>query len=200
MAGDIPAFLARAATATSAGLRGILLRESRLDDGVFLNLALGLRRQFADCAGWLGVHDRVHLAAPAGADGVHLGYRSLEVDEVRPIVGEQIAIGLSTHAADEPDAWSGADYRFYGPVFETPSKRGLLAPVGPDGLTRSAGGHTIPVWALGGVNPENLPLLVDCGARGVAMLSGLLGAPDVAAATGAALDSWLVAPGREGAS
>ncbi|MFT5049714.1 MAG: thiamine-phosphate pyrophosphorylase [Chlamydiales bacterium] len=187
---EVTGFLARTAQASGAGLGGILLRESRLADREFLGLARAVGAQLAERGGWLGIHDRAHLVGPADAHGVHLGFRSLRATEVRSLVGDAIAIGLSTHAGDAPETWAAADYRFFGPVFDTPSKRGLVAAVGPAGLTTSVVANALPVWALGGLQPRNLDTLRSSGVRGVALLAGILGAPDVAQATRAALDSW----------
>lgn len=187
---DLPRFEGRVALALDAGLRGVLLREARLCDRDYLHLALELAGALADVGGWLGVHDRAHLVRPSAAHGLHLGFRSLDVSEARSLVGPARAIGRSTHAGDAGDSWTGADYRFLGPIFDTPSKRGLLAPVGTAGLRRAVRSDATPLWALGGVQPANVPELIAAGARGVAVLSGILTAARVGAATRAYLDAW----------
>ena len=79
----------------------------------------------------------------------------------------------------------GVDYLFYSPIFETNSK--------PD--TQGVGlGHLsifcdaladVPVYALGGITPENCSACLDAGAQGVAVLSGILQAHSVAKAVAA---------------
>jgi thiamine-phosphate pyrophosphorylase len=176
------ALLEAVEAALSSGLRGVLLREPGLDERAFLELARGLRRLLdAVEGGWLGVHDRGHLALLAGADGLHLGFRSLPPGRL-PAACRALAVGLSAHAADAPARWAGADYLFFGPVRATPSKEGRLAPTGFDGLAAAVERSAAPVWALGGLAPEDAAAASAAGARGVATLSGILGARDPGAA------------------
>jgi len=177
--------------ACEAGLTGLLLREPGLSDGSFLELARELRRILG--AGWLGLHDRVHLAAEIGADGVHLGGRSLPVREARAVGGEDLPLGLSTHLGDDPDLLEDADYRFFGPLNSTPSKVGILDPVGLPGLRDACTSCRVPTWALGGVNPEDVGGVMATGAMGVAVLRGVLLAPDPGLATRAYLAAFAAA-------
>lgn len=183
------AFLARVERALAAGLPGLLLREPRLSDRDTLALGTelgGLRR---GTPFWFALHDRAHLAGALGVDAVHLSFRSLTPAELRPWLGSALQLGLSTHAADDPTRWSGADYLFHGPLRETPSKRERVAPVGYDGLERARRHAACPVLALGGVAPEDGARLRALGLHGVASLSGLLGAADPGAATRAFLEA-----------
>lgn len=171
---------ARVRAAVGAGLGGVLLREPSLADGPFLQLAAQLRELLAE--GWLAVHDRAHLAAACAADAVHVGFRSLRPAQLRPWLAEDVAIGLSTHAGDDPAGFEAADYLFHGPVFATP-KPVPLEPLGPQGLARAVAATELPVWGLGGITPARVDEVLAAGARGVAVLSGLLGSADPAAAT-----------------
>jgi thiamine-phosphate pyrophosphorylase len=181
--------LARAVgRAVAAGLRGVVLREPGLEDGAFLALARDLAGVLAPVDGWLCLHDRVHLVRAAGARAAHLGFRSLRPAAARAVLGAQHGLGLSTHAADDPDGWDALDYRFFGPLHATPSKSGLLAPVGLDGL-RAACAAAPPVWAIGGVTPGDAAAALAAGARGICALRGVLGAPDPGAAAAAYLDA-----------
>jgi len=165
----------RVRAAVAGGLEGVLLREPELPDAELLALALTLTRRFEDL--WVGLHDRPHLALASGARGVHLGRRSLTPQEVRSWLAPQIAIGLSTHADDDPTSWDAADYLFHGPVHPTP-KPYPVQPIGLAGLASAVGRTDVPIWALGGLGPAEAPAVIEAGARGVAVLSGLLPAPD----------------------
>jgi len=194
---ELPGFLARLRRAVEAGLRGLLLREPQLEDRSFLELARSVRAQLAETHGahaWLGLHDRVHLVLAAGAQGVHLGFRSLRPRELPHELLGGAAVGLSTHAADETAQWSGADYLFHGPVNPTPSKLGLVEPIGADGLAAGVARAPVPVWALGGLGPEHVALALEAGARGVAAISALW-SPDDPAPT---VTAFLEALEREG--
>ena len=114
--------------------------------------------------------------------------RSQRSYDVLPAVPSQllppsVAVGFSAHAGDVSEDWEGADYLTFGPLRETPSKQGLLEPVGLEGLERAAQRSDRPVLAIGGVRPEDVQPARTAGAAGVAVLSGILGAEDVARAT-----------------
>jgi len=166
----------RARAAIEAGLDSILLREPELSDSATLELAHELRAALGP-RGWLGIHDRVHLARAAQADAVHVGFRSLRVADARAILPETIAIGFSAHAHDDSGAWTGADYLVFGPVFATPSKAGVLDPIGVEGLARAAASTRVPMWALGGIDASNVPAASRSGCEGVAVRAALLGTP-----------------------
>ena len=186
--GDHRAFLAAVRRALAAGLPGLLLREPRLSDREFLALGrelTGLRQLHPSL--WFAVHDRAHLAAELGADAVHLSFRSLRPAELRPWLDPCIALGLSTHAHDDPGTWEAADYLFHGPLRATPSKAALVEPVGLDGLERALARTRRPLFALGGVRPEDVAEVQTRGAHGVAVLAGILRAEDAAEATRAYL-------------
>ncbi len=188
-AAEAQAWLDRVRHALAAGLRGVLLREPGLDERDFLALARELRALTREVDGWLGVHDRAHAAKLAEADGLHVGFRSLPPSRVPWRAG--LAVGFSAHAGDGEASWKGADYLFFGPVRDTPSKRGLVAPAGFDGLAAAVRGTELPVWGIGGLRPGDVPEVFAAGAAGVCALSGILGAED----PGAAAEAYLTAAG-----
>lgn len=123
----------------------------------------------------LVINDRVDIAAAVGADGAHLGARSLSVSDTRRVLGATAMVGRSCHsAADVAEARSGgADYGFVGHVFETeshPGQRGL-GPAGLRSLVSTAGG--LPVIAIGGVTPARVAEVREAGAFGIAVLRGV---------------------------
>lgn len=173
-------FGARAEAALAAGLPGLLLREPALGERDFLALAHALAERARARGAWFCVHDRAHIALAVGADGCHLGFRSLAPAELRPHMqggmAGSMALGLSTHATDDPQAWRQADYLFHGPLRDTPSKAGLLEPVGVAGLEQALARTDRPVLALGGVRPEDFAPVIAAGGAGVAVLRGIFGA------------------------
>lgn len=137
-------------------------------------------------------HD-VRAASALAADGVHLGFRSASVAEARAMLGEERLIGRSTHDLGEiaRAVLEGADYVTFGPVHDTPSKRGLLAPRGVCGLADAvAAAGSLPVVALGGVTASTAAELRRAGAAGVACIRAILAADDESAAARAVLGAW----------
>lgn len=183
----LAALVERAAAAAEAGLRGILLRERRLFDRDFLSLAAELRAALGP-GGWLGVHDRAHLARAAGADALHVGWSSLPVDAARALVGAGFPLGFSAHADDPADLRAGADHLFLAPIAPTashprPDAVDWRPPLGVEGFAAERARDDRPTWALGGVAPALVPGLRRAGASGVAVLGAVLGAPTPAAAS-----------------
>ena len=116
------------------------------------------------------VNDRLDVALAAGAQGVHLGIRSMPVQVVRRIAPRAFVLGVSCHSLSEAMAAEsgGADYLVLGPVFETPSKLRYGPPLGLETLRKTAAQITIPVLALGGITVERVRPCLEAGASGIA--------------------------------
>ncbi|HEX9733553.1 MAG TPA: thiamine phosphate synthase [Thermoanaerobaculia bacterium] len=159
----LPAWLAALA---AAGVDGVQVREKHLGDRELYALARDAR---AAWQGWLVVNARLDVALAAGAAGVHLPADGVPIAPLRRRFGRSPVIGRSTHDPDEVAAAraAGADYVTFGPVFPTPSKARFGPPAGLDGLRRAAA-QGLPVVALGGIGPDDLPALAAAGAAGAA--------------------------------
>ena len=132
------------------------------------------------------VNDHPAIAAAVDADGVHLGQDDGPLAPVRALLGPGKLIGRSTHAPDQARAAlaEGFDYIGFGPLFPTPTKLGRPGIGLADLAAVQAGvGSRIPVFAIGGIKRANLPKVLAAGARNVVIVSDLLTAPDIAAAT-----------------
>jgi thiamine-phosphate pyrophosphorylase len=127
---------------------------------------------------------RLDLARAYALDGVQLAADAVPIEEARRWLGPQAWIGYSAH--DGPQARAaeraGADYVTLSPVYATGSKPGALGH-GPAWLADQIRGLGIPVLALGGVTPERAPEVLAAGAWGIAAVSAIGAAPDVAQAT-----------------
>lgn len=142
---------------------------------------LAIRRLTRDAGALLIIDDHVHLAMAVGADGVHVGQTDLPVEAVRALVGEEMLIGLSTHApaqAEEAGA-RGVDYIGVGPIFATQTKADVTAPVGFAYLDYVAGHIRLPFVAIGGIKSHNLPQLLAHGALCAALVSEIVQADDI---------------------
>jgi thiamine-phosphate pyrophosphorylase len=128
------------------------------------------------------VNDRADVASAAGAHGVHLGQDDLPVGLARRVLKPEQWLGYSTHNLDQlrqADA-SPADYVAFGPVFPTSSKEGPDPTVGLAGLAEARQATSKPLVAIGGITVSNARQTVQQGADFVAVISGLLAAPDLA--------------------
>lgn len=186
LAGSPAKLLAAAEAALAGGATAIMLREKDLEARDLLAIAQPLRMLTAARRASLIINDRFDVALAVSADGVHLGWKSLPVAEVRRIVHargiKDFAIGYSAHNLDEARRAlaDGADYLTVSPIFPTPSKEGIVATVGIAGLREIARAafekDFRAVIALGGIDAHNAFECCEAGACGVAVIRALLAA------------------------
>ncbi|WP_221568490.1 thiazole tautomerase TenI [Alkalihalobacillus sp. TS-13] len=124
------------------------------------------------------VNDRVDVAVVMKAGGVQLAQHSLEVERVRESF-PLLKIGCSVHSGKEAvkAQEAGADYVIYGHIFETDSKPGL-EPRGLKQLEVLKKEVNLPVIAIGGIKPGNMAEVLETGAAGIAVMSGVFKAED----------------------
>jgi thiazole tautomerase (transcriptional regulator TenI) len=124
------------------------------------------------------INDRVDVACVTRVAGVQLGYSSLDVETVKSRFPD-LKIGCSIHSKVEAKAAEkqGADFCLYGHIYPTKSKPGI-SPRGTEGLNEIVETTNLPVIAIGGIRPENTMDIIETGAAGIAVLSGVLLASD----------------------
>lgn len=167
--------------ALEGGVRLVQLREKDMGGRALLDIARRIREITARYGAGLIINDRVDVALLSGADGVHLGQNSFSPGDIRGFLSEGLSIGVSTHGIEEAvkAEEEGADYITLGPIFKTPSKERYGRPLGIDALKEVKKRVNIPVYAIGGINGENLSEVLGAGAYGVAVISAILKARDV---------------------
>jgi len=165
------------------GLRRFLLREKEQTDERRAALARRLAPLCRELGVELWIAEDVALARDVGARGVHLSERSPSPLQVARECGGALALGVSLH--EEPSR-SAAElavcaHAFLAPVFPTPSKPGGRT-LGADGFACRAAGLSaergFPVYALGGIGPDQLPLLARRGVTRVAAIRLFFDAAD----------------------
>jgi len=119
-------------------------------------------------------------------DGVHIGQDDGSLADARAVVGDSLIVGRSTHSPAQARAayQEGFDYIGFGPLFPTPTKKGRPG-IGLENIPsvqQEVGAH-IPVFCIGGIKPENLPLVLASGARRVVIVSSLLQSENISQTT-----------------
>ena len=174
--------LATAARALyEAGVRWLQYRDKRGSDAAVAAAMRELREVFPAGDAVLLLNDRVHLCAPVGADGVHIGQEDMLPQEARRILGPHRLLGVSTHNATQLSAaiaTGAADYLAIGPVFATGSKENADPVVGLAGVKAARASTRLPLVAIGGITNENGRAVVEAGADSVAVISALLSEND----------------------
>ncbi|HXJ35938.1 MAG TPA: thiamine phosphate synthase [Candidatus Eisenbacteria bacterium] len=168
--------------ALGAGLPAVHLRDKDLPGREIHAIAERLRAATRSAGALLYVNDRVDVAVAVEADGVHVGGASLPVDVARALLPAGMQIGQSTHGLDEVRV-STADFLFFGPVHDTPSKRAFGAPQGMAQLRQAVAAARAPVIAIGGLDVGRAAAARNAGAHGIAVVRAILAAGDPAAAT-----------------
>lgn len=158
------------------GIKLVQYREKEKKMGVKLAECLELRRMTREAGAAFIVNDDIDLAMLVEADGVHVGQEDLPVEAVRKLVGEDMAIGLSTHSPEQArDAVArGVDYIGVGPIFRTFTKDDVCDPVGFEYLEYVIGNVDIPFVAIGGIKEDNIGDVVRRGVRCVALVTEIV--------------------------
>lgn len=147
-------------------------------------LAMVLQQALAGGQASLVVNDRVDVALAVNAFGVQLGGGSLPPRAVRRVLGPDAPVGVSVHTTSEAREAQrdGATWVTFGHVYETGSHPGEPER-GVEGLREVVACVQIPVIAIGGITPARVGAVLASGAAGIAVITGILRAGDVAAAT-----------------
>ncbi len=128
------------------------------------------------------VNDDVELVERLDADGLHVGQEDAPVEELREQF-PNLLLGLSI-SNEEELAKSNiqlVDYVGAGPVFSTRTKEDAKEAVGIDWIQNLRSKHpTLPIVGIGGINESNASQVLEAGADGVAVISAITAADDIA--------------------
>lgn len=116
-----------------------------------------------------GTADRLDMVPEAA--GVHLPWRNAREYRRRPVSANKW-LGVSCHSQAEVTHAEaiGADYVTLGPVSPTPSHPGASV-MGWEAFRQQVAAAGVPVYALGGLSPEDAEVATGLGAQGVAGIS-----------------------------
>lgn len=174
-------FLTRLERVAQARPAGIILREKDLSEAEYEALAGQVLSLCAERNVPCVLHSFPAAARRLGCDSVHLPLpllRAMPESERRSFR----VLGTSCHSPEDAlEAQRlGCTYVTAGHVFATDCKKGL-APRGLDFLRRTVEAVDIPVWAIGGIHPDNMAEVRKTGAAGGCVMSGLMTCEDPAA-------------------
>ena len=164
-----------------SGIRLIQYREKEKKMGAKYEECKAIREMTRAAGAGFIVNDDIELARLVEADGVHIGQEDLPVEAVRHLVGEDMAIGLSTHTPEEAReaVRCGADYIGVGPIFKTYTKEDVVDPVGFEYLDYVVQNVDIPFVAIGGIKEHNIGELARRGVSCVALITEIVGEKDI---------------------
>ncbi|WP_420264600.1 thiamine phosphate synthase [Candidatus Magnetominusculus dajiuhuensis] len=179
------ALLTAVGEALRAGVKAVQLREKSISAWALMGMAVELRHMTRQYGALLFINDRVDIALCAEADGVQLGEKSIPIDAARRLAGGKLLIGKSTHSLDEAfeARRKGADYLLLGPIYHTPSKAQYGEPIGLDIIQEVKHKVKLPVFAVGGIKPQHVEEVMEFGADGIAVISGILSSDNISVVT-----------------
>ncbi len=170
--------------AVQCGLRLVQLRAKDLGPSQVEDLARACLRVTAGSSTALVLNDHVDIASRLPVAGVHLGQSDCPLPRARSLLGPHRLLGWSAHSpaqlarAAHPDA--RADYVGVGPVFATATKDTGRRALGLEGLRELVSASPLPVVAIGGIGPAELPAVMATGVHGWAAISAVWKATDPA--------------------
>ena len=164
----------------------LILREKDLDDAAYEELAGKAMELCAVYEVPFYIHSHWEIAAKLGCRNIHLSIPALR--ELAGIDAEENAdgahlhddsgferISVSCHSIEDVQeaCRAGATRIVLGNIFETDCKKGLPGK-GLNFLSEICRISTVPVYGIGGIDLDRLPMLLEVGAAGGCMMSGLM--------------------------
>lgn len=176
--------------ALEGGATFIQLREKNLDEETFLEEAKEIQKLCREYQVPFVINDNVKIAEEIGADGVHVGQKDMEAEDVRKRLGPDKIIGVSAQTVEQAKKAEqhGADYLGVGAVFPTGSKADATE-VSHEVLKEICRAVRIPVIAIGGISRKNVMELKGSGICGVAVISAIFSSRDIRTAAAALKES-----------
>lgn len=161
----------------------IQLRDKEASISKLIAVGEDLRQLTRDSSVMFIVNDHVDVALAVQADGIHLGTSDMSLAQARREVGSEMIIGFSPSTLAEAVAAQEADYLGIGPVYSTNTKPDAGTAIGLVGLRKFIEQTRLPVIAIGGITDDNVCDVIATGAAGVAVISAVVSADDITAAT-----------------
>lgn len=159
------------------GATFLQIREKDLEEVSLEEEARELKELCAEFRVPFVVNDSVEIALKIQADGVHVGQSDIKGRDIRAMIGPDRILGISAGTPEEAAAAekAGADYIGVGAVFGTSTKKDARS-LSVDALREIRNSVSIPIVAIGGIQPSNLMELTGTGVDGVAVVSAIFAA------------------------
>ena len=175
-------YIDSARIALEGGCRWIQLRMKDTEDCVLKETALTIQEMCRRYGATFIIDDNVFLAKSINADGVHLGKNDMPIAEARKIVSDDFIIGGTVNSFEDvlkSIKCSAPNYFGCGPFRFTSTKKNLAPILGYEGyksIIKKMREYDIntPIVAIGGIEKEDIPKLLDIGVCGIALSSSIL--------------------------
>ena len=165
--------------AIKGGVKIVQLREKTLSTKDFFIKALKVKEICKNYGALFIINDRLDIAQAIEADGVHLGQSDMPIEKAREILKDKFLIGVTARNIEEAKKAEllGADYIGSGAIFGTSTKDNAEK-LEMEDLKKIVNSIKIPVFAIGGINTNNVCMLKNIGLQGICSVSGILAEKD----------------------
>lgn len=171
-------FLKQLEKVTKLRPHALILREKDLADDAYESLA---KKVFDLCKRediTFFLHTKIEIARKIGCQNIHLSIpvlKGLSETEKKALTEDFCEISISCHSMEDVEIAmaGGATQIILGTIFETECKKGVLGK-GVEFVREICQKCPLPVYAIGGMNLQRLPLVIDAGAAGCCMMSGFM--------------------------
>ena len=165
--------------AIKSGVKIVQLREKNISTKDFYEKALKVKEICKNHGALFIINDRLDIAQVVGADGVHLGQSDMPIEKAREILKDKFLIGATARNVEEAKRAEllGADYIGSGAIFGTNTKDNAKK-MEMEELKKIVASVKIPVFAIGGININNVSSLKNIGLQGICAVSGILSEKD----------------------
>ena len=168
-------FLKQLEKVTKLHPHALILREKDLTDDAYESLA---KKVFDLCKRediTFFLHTKIEIARKIGCQNIHLSIpvlKGLSETEKKALTEDFCEISISCHSMEDVEIAmvGGATQIILGTIFETECKKGVLGK-GVEFVREICQKCPLPVYAIGGMNLQRLPLVIDAGAAGCCMMS-----------------------------
>ena len=163
-----------------AGVDIIQFRSKKSKKESILKDALGLRKLLLNSQALFIINDYLDIAKMVDCDGIHLGQDDTSIEIARQVLGKDKIIGISCHNLRQAKNAQnrGADYISIGPVFSTSTKPEYKA-IGPDLLREIKKKIKIPLFAIGGIDKNNINKILSRGITRAAVCKAVCQADNI---------------------
>ncbi len=161
--------------AIESGVKIVQLREKNISTKDFYEKALKVKEICKNYEVLFIINDRLDIAQAVEADGVHLGQSDMPIEKAREILKDKFLIGATARNIEEAKKAEllGANYIGSGAIFGTSTKDNAKK-LEIEDLKKIVNSVKIPVFAIGGININNVWMLKNIGLQGVCSVSGIL--------------------------
>ena len=165
--------------AIKGGTGIVQLREKNISTKDFYEKALKVKKICKSYGVLFIINDRLDIAQAVEADGVHLGQSDMPIEKAREILKDRFLIGATARNMEEAKRVEllGADYIGSGAIFGTSTKDNAKK-LEMEELKKIVASVKIPVFAIGGININNVSSLKNIGLQGICAVSGILSEKD----------------------